>query len=156
MSRLHDVIEAWKEAPPYEGVRGVELEDIEEIDSETLVKMEKILEAIEWPHTIVFKYGDSDRVVAPFVLGISSEKNPLMRGYQIEGISLSGKGSGWRVFQVKKMEELENHQEFFDYSEPEFNQLYPWMYKVIRTVQGTEIDLSEEHRKRYEQMMAVK
>ncbi|MBS3920029.1 MAG: hypothetical protein KG012_14215, partial [Deltaproteobacteria bacterium] len=69
MSKLHEAIAAWKESPPYEGVRAAEHEDIEKIDDESRIKMETILEAMEWPQLIVFKYGDSDRVAAPFVLG---------------------------------------------------------------------------------------
>ncbi|MBS3918896.1 MAG: hypothetical protein KG012_14140 [Deltaproteobacteria bacterium] len=156
MSKLHEAIAAWKESPPYEGVRAAEHEDIEKIDDESRIKMETILEAMEWPQLIVFKYGDSDRVAAPFVLGISSGGNPLMRAYQLEGISRSGKGEGWRVFQIVKMENVENHQDFFDYKEYEFNDLYPWTYKVIRMVKGVEIDLSQRQRERYAQMMAVK
>ena len=132
MSKLHDAIEAWKKSPPYEGVRGAELEDIIRIDPETQIKMETILEAMDWPQLIVFKYGDSDRVAAPFVIGISSEGNPLMRAYQLEGISRSGKGEGWRVFQIIKMEQVENHQDFFDTKDFDFQRYYPWIYKVFK------------------------
>lgn len=132
MSKLHEAIEAWKESPPYEGVRGVELEDIRDLDEETLAKIETILEAMEWPQLIVFRYGDSDRVAAPFVIGLSSEGNPLMRGYQLEGVSRSGKEEGWRVFQIQKMERVENHQDFFLKEDFDFNQNYPWIYKVFK------------------------
>ena len=132
MSKLREAIEAWKESPPYEGVRGAELEDIENIDPETITKIETILEAMDWPQLIVFKYGDSDRVAAPFVIGISSEGNPLMRGYQLEGVSRSGKGDGWRVFQIRKMEKVENHQDFFNKDDFDFQRYYPWIYKVFK------------------------
>ena len=130
--KLHEVIEAWKEAPPYEGVRGAEPEDIEDIDSETLTKIQTILDAMEYPQLIVFRYGDSDRVVAPFVVGVSSGRNPLMRGYQLEGASRSGKGEGWRVFQINKMEGVENHQDFFDAEDFDFDRYFPWVYKVFK------------------------
>lgn len=132
MSKLHEVIKEWKESPPYEGVRGAESEDIQDIDLETLAKIETILEAMEWPQIIIFRYGDSDRVVAPFVIGISSEGNPLMRGYQLEGISRSGKGEGWRIFQIRIMEKVENHQDFFDTKDFDFQRYYPWIYKVFK------------------------
>ena len=132
MSKLHEVIEAWKKSPPYEGVRGGELEDIENIEPESIAKIETILEAMDWPQLIVFRYGDSDRVAAPFVVGISSEGNPLMRGYQLEGISRSGKGEGWRVFQIQKMEKVENHQDFFNVEDFDFQRYYPWIYKVFK------------------------
>lgn len=131
-SRLREVIEKWKLAPPYEGVRGAEQGDIEGIDGESLNKIETILEAMEWPQLIVFRYGESDRVVAPFVIGLSSEGNPLMRGYQLEGVSRSGKVDGWRMFQVRKMESIENHQDYFDANDSDFQRYYPWTYKVFK------------------------
>jgi len=132
VSKLSEVIAAWKESPPYEGVRGAEPEDIRDIDPESLGKIETILDAMDWPQLIVFRYGDSDRVVAPFVIGVSSEGNPLMRGYQLEGLSRSGKGAGWRVFQIRKMENVENHQDFFDKDDFDFQESYPWIYKVFK------------------------
>lgn len=132
MSRLRDIIEAWKLAPPYEGVRGVEFEDIADLDLETHTKMETILDAMDWPQLIIFEYSGSSRVVAPFVLGVSYERNPLMRGYQLEGVSRSGKGEGWRVFQVQKMENVENHQDYFKTEDFDFQRYYPWIYKVFK------------------------
>lgn len=131
-SRLREAIEKWKEAPPYEGVRGAGLEDFRALEPEDINKIEIILEAMDWPQLIVFRYGASDRVVAPFVVGVSSEGNPLMRGYQLEGLSRSGKGEGWRVFQIRKMENIENHQDFFDKDDFDFQQFYPWVYKVFK------------------------
>jgi len=77
-------------------------------------------------------YDGSDRVVCPFVVGVSMEGNPLMRGYQLEGKSVSGKGEGWRVFQIRKMEMIENYQDFFYPEDFDFNQFYPWIYKVYK------------------------
>ncbi len=132
MSKLSEAIKAWKENPPYEGVRGAEAEDIEKIEIETQVKMETILTAMEWPQLIVFRYSDTDRVAAPFVLGISSEGNPLLRAYQLEGSSRSGKGDGWRMFQIRKMENIEDHQDFFNKEDFDFQRFYPWTYKVFK------------------------
>ena len=87
---------------------------------------------MDWPELIVFHYGDSDRLVAPFVIGVSSEGNPLLRGYQIEGVSRSGKGAGWRVFQVEKIENLDNYGDFFDADDFQFDRFYPWVYKVFK------------------------
>ncbi len=101
-------------------------------DTGQVSKIETILEAMDWPMLIVFGYDGSDRVVAPFVVGVSSEGNPLMRGYQVEGISRSGKGEGWRVFQIKKMERVDNYQEFFDPDDFDFQEFYPWIYRVLK------------------------
>jgi hypothetical protein len=115
-----------------EGVRVLEEVDLSGFGSEILSKIQTIFDAMDWPQLIVFNYSGSDRVVAPFVLGVSSEGNPLMRGYQLEGISKSGKGAGWRVFQISKMENVENHQDFFDKDDFGFVEYYPWIYKVYK------------------------
>lgn len=118
--------------PVYQGVRGADLSEFDFLGVEALAKIRLILDAMDWPQLVVFHYDGSDRLVAPFVLGVSSEGNPLLRGYQIEGNSLSGKGAGWRVFQISKMENLDNDQEFFNADDFDFNRIYPWVYKVIR------------------------
>lgn len=115
-----------------EGVRVVGAWDLSFYEAELRGKIQTILDAMDWPQLIIFKYGDSDRVVAPFVVGISSEGNPLMRGYQLEGISRSGKGEGWRVFQIRKMENVENHQDFFNKEDFDFDEHYPWIYKTFK------------------------
>lgn len=90
-----------------------------------------ILDAMDSMQLLVFRYGVSDRVAAPFVVGISLEGNPLMRGYQLEGTSRSGKGRGWRVFQVQLMHGLMNHHDFFAPEDFDFDPAYPWIYKVF-------------------------
>ena len=119
-----------------EGVRAAEIEELKDLGRETIFKIQTILDAMDWPQLIIFHYGDSDRVVAPFVVGVSSEGNPLLRGYQLEGVSRSGKGEGWRVFQIRKMENPENHQDYFDVEDFDFDQSYPWIYKVFKMLEG--------------------
>jgi hypothetical protein len=118
-----------------EGVRvagGIDLSRIGDVDVE---KICTILEAMKWQRLIVFGYGESDRVVAPFVVGVSSDGNPLMRGYQLEGKSRSGKGEGWRVFRVDRMGGVEDYQEFFECEDFDFDESYPWIYKIFRMVE---------------------
>ena len=119
-----------------EGVRGAEWEDLSELGRESTFKIIKILEAMNWPQLIVFHYDGSDRLVAPFVVGVSAAGNPLLRGYQLEGFSVSGKGEGWRMFQIFKMENLENFQEFFNQEDFDFDSSYPWIYKVFKMLEG--------------------
>ena len=119
-----------------EGVRAAEIEELKDLGGETIFKIQTILDVMDWPQLVIFRYGASDRVVAPFVVGVSSEGNPLMRGYQLEGVSRSGKGKGWRVFQIRKMENLENHQDYFDVEDFDFDQSYPWIYKVFKMLEG--------------------
>lgn len=91
-----------------------------------------ILDAMDWPQLIVFRYDGLDRVVAPFVVGVSSEGNPLLRGFQLEGGSRSGKVGGWRVFQIRKIKDVENYQDFFNKEDFKFDDVYPWIYKVYK------------------------
>lgn len=119
-----------------EGVREAYREDLDNLEETSKLKLYRILEAMEWPQLIVFHYGESDRVVAPFVVGVSSEGNPLLRGYQLEGNSRSGKGEGWRVFQVRKMERVETFQDFFNAQDFDFDASCPWLYKVFKMLEG--------------------
>jgi hypothetical protein len=127
---------AWEkkstDEPIYEGPRAADVEEFKDLSDETIFKIQTILDAMGWPQLIVFKYSRTSRVVAPFVIGVSSEGNPLMRGYQIEGTSRSGKGGGWRMFQILKMEEVENYQDFFNADDFDFDRNYPWIYKVLK------------------------
>lgn len=120
------------EAPVYKSVRVAEYPELGYFDYETQVKIETILDAMDWPQLIVFQYDGSDRVVAPFVVGVSSEGNPLLRGFQLEGISRSGKGPGWRVYQIMKMVKVENHWDYFRASDFDFDRSYPWTFKVFK------------------------
>lgn len=119
-----------------EGVRVAGGEELSRLEGESVWKIGVILEAMDWPQLVVFLYGNSDRVVAPFGVGVSSEGNPLMRGYQVEGKSRSGRDKGWRVFQIRKMENLENYQDYFDADDFDFDEHYPWIYKVFRMLRG--------------------
>jgi hypothetical protein len=120
--------------PYYLGVRAAGLYELGLLSSVDQDIVDTVLEAMAWGQLIIFRYGDSDRVVAPFVLGASSDWKPLLRGYQLEGSSRSGKGPGWRVFQVEKISLIDNFQDFFDPDEFVFNELYPWTYYVFATL----------------------
>lgn len=125
--------ERWREiVGPYEGYRVAGYDEVSSLDVGTQEKIEKIVEALEWTRLLIFEYAGTSRVVAPFVVGLSFELNPLMRGFQLEGFSLSGKGAGWRVFQVNEMDNVASHQEFFEASEFEFDRDYPWIYRVLK------------------------
>ena len=122
-----------REDPPiWTGPRVAEFWDVTGFDPARQSKVLLLLDAMDWPRLVVFMYDGSDRVVAPFVIGVSSDGNPLLRGYQLEGNSRSGKGEGWRVFQVDKIENLFDHEEFFYPDDFYFDQWYPWIYKVYK------------------------
>jgi len=120
------------EKEEWEGPREAYLKQVDDFGIETAGKMRTIFDAMDWQQLLVFRYTDSDRVVAPFVVGVSSEGNPLLRGYQLEGVSRSGKGPGWRVFQIIKMEKVSNHWEYFNVDDFDFDEFYPWTYKVFK------------------------
>jgi hypothetical protein len=116
----------------YDAVRAADIPDFSDLEDYVKDEIQFIFDAMDWPQLIVFKYGDSDRLVAPYVVGVSSEGNPLLRGYQLEGISRSGKGPGWRVFQIRKMNYLDNAGDYFSKEDFPFDEFYPWVYKVIK------------------------
>ena len=120
--------------PYYLGVRAAGLWELGLLSSVDQLIVDTVLEAMAWGQLIIFRYGDSDRVVAPFVLGASSDWKPLLRGYQLEGSSRSGKGPGWRVFQIEKISMIDNFQDFFDPDQFVFNETYPWTYYVFATL----------------------
>ena len=122
------------EKEPYEGVRFAEFEEIGFLPDQEQIKIVRIIEAMEMTREIAFVYTERLRIVAPFAVGFSSEGNPLLRGYQMEGESFSRKGCGWRVFQVVKMEEVELHWVYFNPDEFDFVRDYPWIYRVIKMV----------------------
>uniref|UniRef100_A0A7V3KN03 WYL domain-containing protein n=1 Tax=candidate division WOR-3 bacterium TaxID=2052148 RepID=A0A7V3KN03_UNCW3 len=132
MSRLHEVLEKWEKAPPYEGVRVAQWSDFIGLDDLDWLNIEDILNALEWQELITFEYKGRDRLVAPFVFGVSSEGNALMRGYQLEGSSRSGKGAGWRVYQVRELSMLDLYGEWFEAEDFDFDRKYPWIYKVFK------------------------
>jgi len=115
----------------WEGPRPATQDEFNELGDFSKTNIEMILDAMDSMQLLVFRYDESDRVVAPFVVGISSEGNPLMRGFQLEGVSRSGKGRGWRVFQVQMMDGLRNHHDFFKPEDFDFDSVYPWIYKVF-------------------------
>jgi len=122
-----------REDPPiWYGPRVAEFWELDGYDPVRTSNILFLLDAMDWPRLVIFTYGASDRLVAPFVIGVSSDGNPLMRGYQLEGHSRSGKGEGWRVFQIDKIENLADGQDFFYPADFDFDEFYPWIYKVYK------------------------
>lgn len=115
----------------WEGPREGSLDNIVNFDPALRVKLLDIIDAMENTQFISFLYSGYARVVAPFVVGVSSGGNPLMRGFQTEGNSRSGKEGGWRVFQINKMDYIENHQDHFEAWDFDFDEYYPWIFEVI-------------------------
>lgn len=115
-----------------EGIREIFEDELSTYGEAVTEKLRVIHEAMSWEQLIIFNYSGGDRVVAPFVIGASSEGVALMRGYQLEGLSRSGKPVGWRVFKVSEMLHVENHQDYFRAEDFDFKRFYPWIYKVFK------------------------
>ena len=77
-----------------------------------------ICEAIKERKLIEFFYEDGVRIVEPFACGYGRKGNLLLRAFQIEGYSKSGKPLGWKLFRVDKISQLRILEEIFnDYRE---------------------------------------
>ena len=116
----------------YKGVRSAEWSDFKGIDDLDVMNMDDILGCMDRTELIIFEYSGFDRLVAPFVLGVSSLGNPLFRGYQIEGTSKRGVSYGWRVYQVREMSMVNRSWQFFNIDDFKFDESYPWTYKVLK------------------------
>lgn len=116
----------------YTGPRPGSFSDMVGIDDLDVMNLDEILSAMEREEFLVFEYGGGPRLAAPFVLGVSSSGNPLLRAYQTEGFSRGGPAYGWRVFQVREMSMVEGFGEFFFPEEFLFDPLFPWTYKVVK------------------------
>ena len=56
---------------------------------------------------ITFTYdGGGERRAEPHSYGVSSAGNDVLRAYQLEGASVSGKPRGWKLFEVAKIGKL--------------------------------------------------
>lgn len=116
----------------YSGPRAGAWSDLTGIDDVDVINIDEILGCMERSELLALEYSGLERVVAPFVFGVSSSGNPLLRAYQTDGKSKGGKGVGWRVFQVRNMSMVEGYLEYFEPSEFGFDELYPWIYKVLK------------------------
>lgn len=72
-----------------------------------------ICEAIENQNIIEFEYNGEPRVVEPHCLGVSTAGNTVLRAYQIDGYSSSGK-MGWKLYDLNNADGLEILDETFD------------------------------------------
>ncbi len=74
----------------------------------------EICEAISNKSIIEFNYHGEMRTVEPHCHGMSSKGNEVLRGYQIDGGSVSGNPSPWRLFNVGDITSLEITNNNFD------------------------------------------
>lgn len=56
--------------------------------------------------TIEFEYDGEPRLVEVHAIGLSKTGKPVIRGYQIDGGSISGETPGWKLFSIGKIFEF--------------------------------------------------
>lgn len=80
-----------------------------------------ICAAIAARAVIGFEYEGGHRVVEPHCHGISKPGNEVLRGYQVDGFSKSGRVPPWRLFIVGKMGPIIQTGQIFTQSRPGYN-----------------------------------
>ena len=94
----------------------------------------KIVSAIRNKRVVKFVYNDSPRVVEPQTYGISTTGNRVLWGYQVAGVSSSGKPRGLRLFEMSKISGLEKTNTPFPQARPEHNPSDSAMSKVLASL----------------------
>ncbi|MBO0341014.1 WYL domain-containing protein [Flagellimonas profundi] len=72
-----------------------------------------ISEAIENQKIIEFDYDGYSRTVEPHCLGVSTAGNTVLRAYQVDGFSSSGR-MGWKLYDLNNADGLEILTETFN------------------------------------------
>lgn len=73
----------------------------------------QIIAAIKNRNLIEFSYDNKHRVVEPHCFGVTTKGNEVIRAFQIDGYSSSGK-LGWKLYNLSKMDGLNILDETFD------------------------------------------
>ena len=90
-----------------------------------------LVSAIKNKHVLSFFYDDAARIVEPQTYGISTAGHPVLRGYQVAGGSKSGQSIGLRLYELAKMEGLQDTNKRFSKARPEHNRKDSAMSEVI-------------------------
>lgn len=94
---------------------------------------EQICEAIRDRKLIQFQYEGLSRVVEPYCYGIATTGNELVRAYQVEGSSSTGKLE-WKFFDIDKIIDLEVLDESFNVNNSDFKPNDPVILEVFCAV----------------------
>ncbi|MEA9415424.1 hypothetical protein [Flavobacterium sp. PL02] len=82
---------------------------------------QEIIEAIENKNLVEFNYDDELRIVEPHCYGLSTKNNEILRAYQVDGYSSSGK-MGWKLYDLAKAEDINILEDSFERSRNGYNQ----------------------------------
>jgi predicted DNA-binding transcriptional regulator YafY len=95
-------------------------------------KEKTIIDALRNRKVLEFSYNGQPRIVEPQSYGLSKKtEQPVMRGFQRTGGSVSGYTRGLRLFELAKISELRQTGERFAKAQPEHNPNDSAMSKVI-------------------------
>jgi hypothetical protein len=87
----------------------------------TMGMYDAISSAIKSRNLLRLTYDGGERVVEPFCYGKNHKGTELLRAYQIRGFSKSGRPTGWKLFDVKKIRSLKTEKDVFNGSRPQYN-----------------------------------
>lgn len=71
-----------------------------------------IIETIEGQYLLQFDYEGEQRIVEPHCYGLTSKGNEVIRAYQVDGFSSSGK-MGWKLYDLAKADSFEILEDTF-------------------------------------------
>ena len=89
-----------------------------------------ICSAIRSRQIIRIDYSGGFRIVEPFCYGVSASGNEMLRAYQREGYSLSGKPEGWKLFRVSGISSLTVIDVHFDGNRLDYKSRDPAMATI--------------------------
>ena len=89
-----------------------------------------ICEAIRNRAVLEFYYDGQNRIVEPHAHGLSTAGNNVLRCYQIEGGSISGKVPGWKLMDVSKIKSLKKTERRFSRPRPDYKKNDRGMTKI--------------------------
>jgi hypothetical protein len=86
----------------------------------TLILSGLITAAIKEKQVLRVSYPPGLRLVEPHAFGWSTDRNLLLRAYQIEGASASGEHEWWKLFRLDRADSIELAGSVFDGPRPEY------------------------------------
>ncbi|MDR0866594.1 MAG: WYL domain-containing protein [Candidatus Symbiothrix sp.] len=73
----------------------------------------EIIYAIKEKKLIQFDYDGESRTVEPYCYGLTTKGNEVIRAYQVDGYSSSGR-MGWKLYDLAKADDIEVSDESFE------------------------------------------
>jgi hypothetical protein len=94
--------------------------------------MERIIcEAIKNKQIITFEYNYGIRTVEPFLLGISTQENKVLRAFQLKNSNKLQEKSVWRMFDLSGIKRIQLTTDHFNGIRNDYNKNDKAMKKII-------------------------